>query len=52
VLDNFDTDFASDSRNVRIGLVTNGLSLFNTDATHTLVAPYLLFHTIYHILFA
>jgi hypothetical protein len=35
VLDNFDTYFANDARNVRIGLAIDVFSLFNTNA-----APY------------
>jgi hypothetical protein len=34
-LDNFDGNFASDARNVRIGLVTDGFDLFDTTS-----APY------------
>jgi hypothetical protein len=33
VLDNFDADFTSDVRNVRIGLAMDGFSLFSTNAT-------------------
>jgi hypothetical protein len=31
-LDNFDPDFASDARNVRIGLATDGFTPFNMTA--------------------
>jgi hypothetical protein len=31
-LDNFDLDFASDARNVRIGLATDGFTPFNMTA--------------------
>jgi hypothetical protein len=32
-LDNFDLDFASDARNVRIGLATDGFTPFNIEST-------------------
>jgi hypothetical protein len=33
VLDKLDADFASDTRNVRFGLVTDGFDLFSTNST-------------------
>jgi hypothetical protein len=33
VLDRFDVDFASDARNVRFGLTTDGFDPFNTNST-------------------
>jgi hypothetical protein len=33
VLDRFDVDFASDARNVRFGLMTDGFGPFNTNST-------------------
>jgi hypothetical protein len=50
--DNFDADFTSDARNIRIKLATNDFSTFYTNATHTLVGPSLIFRTSYHVLFA
>jgi hypothetical protein len=35
VLDRFDADFASDARNIRFGLATDGLDAFSTNS-----APY------------
>jgi hypothetical protein len=32
-LDDFDLDFARDARNVRIGLVTDGFTLYNMSAS-------------------
>jgi hypothetical protein len=44
-LDDFDPEFASEARNIRIGLATDGFTPFNTNATsyscwHVFVIPY------------
>jgi hypothetical protein len=50
-LDTFNPDFAANSRNVRIGLATDGFTLLVKWHHHTHVGPSLLFHTTFHLLF-
>jgi hypothetical protein len=51
-LDDFDPEFASEARNIRIGLATDGFTPFNTNAAHILIGLYLLFHTTFHLICA
>ena len=51
-LGDFDPEFASEARNIRIGLVTDGFTPFNQMRHHILVGLYLLFHTTFHLICA
>jgi hypothetical protein len=51
-LDNFDPEFASDARNVCIGLATDGFTPFNMMLRRIHVGLSLPYRTTFHLLFA
>jgi hypothetical protein len=50
-LDNFDLDFASEARNIRIVLAANGFTPLNMTSTSYSCWPDLQFHTTFQIIF-